>query len=157
MPGSLSVSTPTLTFNYITGSPAPASQPIEVLSSGGALTVSIAITGGTWLTASPTGSISLVGLPGTVNASVNPGNMSPGAYTGQIVFSSSNAANKSVTVAITLNVAAAAPIVTGLWPPGELAGSPNAAVVTITGANFFSTSIVTIAATSARQCACGCC
>jgi len=146
-PAALSVSTPTLTFNYVTGSAAPASQPIEVLTSGSALTVSIAITGGTWLLASPSGSISLVGLPGTVNVSVNPGSLAPGAYAGTIVFSASTAANKSVTVAISLTVAAAAPVISGVWPPGVFAGAP-ATVVTLTGANFFSTSIVSVGATT---------
>jgi uncharacterized protein (TIGR03437 family) len=146
-PATLTASTNVLTFNYVTGSAAPASQPIELLTSGGALTVSIAITGGTWLQASPTGSISLVGLPGTINVSVNPAALAPGAYTGQISFSSSNAANKSVAVSIALNVAAAVPTIAagGLWPPGVFAGSP-ATVITITGTNFFSTSVVSIGA-----------
>jgi len=147
-PATLTASTNALTFNYVTGAAAPATQPIELLTSGGALTVSIAITGGTWLQASPTGSISLVGLPGTINVAVNPATLAPGAYTGQIAFSSSNAANKSVAVSVTLNVAAAAPTIApgGIWPPGVLANSP-ATVVTITGTNFFSTSIVSIGAT----------
>jgi uncharacterized protein (TIGR03437 family) len=147
-PATLTASTNTLAFNYITGSAAPATLPIELLTSGGALTVSIAITGGTWLLASPTGSISLVGLPGTINVSVNPAGLAPGAYTGQIAFSSSNAANKSVAVSVTLSVAAAAPTIAagGIWPPGVFAGSA-ATVVTITGTNFFSTSIVSIGAT----------
>ena len=147
-PSTLTTSTNTLTFNYVTGSAAPASQPIELLTSGGALTVSIAITGGTWLQASPTGSISLVGLPGTINVSVNPASLAPGAYTGQIAFSSSNAANKSVAVSVALNVAAAVPTIApgGIWPPGVLAGA-SATVVTITGTNFFSTSVVSIGAT----------
>jgi len=144
-PATLSASTNALTFNYVTGAAAPASQPIELLTSGGALTVSIAITGGTWLQASPTGSISLVGLPGTINVSVNPASLAPGAYTGQISFSSSNAANKSVAVTVALNVAAAVPTIAagGIWPPGVFANSP-ATVITITGTNFFSTSIVSI-------------
>ncbi len=147
-PATLTASTNALTFNYVTGSVAPATQPIELLTSGGALTVSIAITGGTWLQASPTGSISLVGLPGTINVSVNPAALAPGAYTGQIAFSSSNAANKSVAVSVTLNVAAAVPTIApgGIWPPGVLAGA-SATVVTITGSNFFSTSVVSIGAT----------
>ncbi len=148
-PSTLTASTNTLTFNYVSGSAAPASQPIELLTSGGALTVTIAITGGTWLQASPSGSISLVGLPGTIAVSVSPASLAPGAYSGQIVFSSSSAANKSVTVSVTLNVAAGIPSIAagGIWPPGVLANSP-ATVVTIAGANFFSTSIVTIGATT---------
>lgn len=145
----ISTSTNAVTFNYVTATAAPAAQPIEVLTSGNALTVSITITGGTWLQASPSGSISLVGLPGTVNISVNPTGLAPGPYTGQIVFASTTAANKSVAVAVVLNVAAAAPTIAGsggIWPPGVLAGAP-ATVVTITGANFFSTSVVTVGAT----------
>jgi uncharacterized protein (TIGR03437 family) len=148
-PATLTASAAALNFNYITGSAAPASQPIELLTSGGALTVTIAVTGGTWLQASPSGSISLVGLPGAIDVSVNPASLAPGAYSGQIAFSSSNAANKSVTVGVTLNVAAAVPTIAagGIWPPGVLANSP-ATVVTITGTNFFSTSIVTVGATT---------
>jgi uncharacterized protein (TIGR03437 family) len=143
----ISASTSALAFTYVTGAAAPASQPVEVLTSGNPLTVTIAITGGSWLTASPSGSISLVGLPGTVNVSVNPAGLAPGAYTGQIVFASATAANKSVAVAITLNVSAAVPSISTIWPPGELAGAP-ATVVTITGANFFSTSVVSVGATT---------
>jgi len=145
-PATLSASVNTVTFGYVTGAASPASQPIEVLTSGSALTVSITITGGTWLQASPSGSISLVGLPATVNVSVNPAGLLPGAYTGQIVFASATAANKSVAVSIVLNVAAAPPTIATIWPPGELAGSA-ATVVTITGANFFATSVVTVGAT----------
>jgi uncharacterized protein (TIGR03437 family) len=145
-PSTISTSTNTLTFNYITGAAAPASQPVEVLTSGNALTVSITITGGTWLQASPSGSISLVGLPGTVNVSVNPGILLPGAYSGQIVFASATAANKSVVVSIVLNVAAQVPSIAAVWPPGALAGSA-ASVVTLTGANFFATSVVTVGST----------
>jgi uncharacterized protein (TIGR03437 family) len=148
-PSTLSSSVAALTFNYITGAAAPASQPIEILTSGGALTVSIAITGGTWLKASPTGSISLVGLPGTINVTVNPAGLAPGAYSGQIAFAASTAANKSVTVGVTLNVSAAPPTIapSGIWPPGVLANAP-VTIVTITGANFFSTSTVSIGATA---------
>lgn len=148
-PATLSASTSALVFNYVTGSSPPASQAIELFTSGSTLTVSIAITGGTWLQATPSGSISLVGLPGTVNASVNPTNLAPGAYTAQIVFSSSTAVNKSVPVTVTLNVAAAPPVISagGIWPPGVFAGAP-ATVVTITGANFFSTSVVNIGGTT---------
>jgi uncharacterized protein (TIGR03437 family) len=145
-PSTISASTNSLTFNYITGNAAPASQPVEVLTSGNALTVSITITGGTWLQASPSGSISLVGLPGTVNVSINPGILLPGAYSGQIVFASATAANKSVVVAVVLNVAAAPPSIAAVWPPGALTGSA-ASVVTLTGANFFATSVVTIGTT----------
>lgn len=149
-PATMTASTAALTFSYVTGAAAPAAQPIELLTSGGALEVSIAITGGTWLKASPSGSISLVGLPGAVNVTVSPAGLAPGNYSGQIAFSASNASNKSVTVTITLNVSAAVPTIAvsgGIWPPGVLAASP-ATVVTITGTNFFSTSIVAIGATT---------
>src|SRR6185312_2667382 len=76
-PATLSASTSSLTFNYVTGTAAPPSQPVQILTSGGALTVSLAITGGAWLKASPTGSISLVGLAGTVNVMVNPAGLAP--------------------------------------------------------------------------------
>ena len=71
-PATLTASTNALTFDYTTGAAAPASQPIVLITTGAALSASIAVTGGNWLKASPTGNIALVGLPGTVTVTVDP-------------------------------------------------------------------------------------
>jgi uncharacterized protein (TIGR03437 family) len=142
-PSTLIASAATLTFTYMTGSAPPASQAIVLMSSGDALSASITVSGGTWLSASPTGSITLVGLPGTVTVTVNPTGLPPGAYTGKITFASPTAVDKSLIVNVTLNISAGTPTVTGVWPPGVLVNS-TAVVATLTGANYFPTSVASI-------------
>jgi uncharacterized protein (TIGR03437 family) len=135
----LTASTGSLTFNYVSGGGLPGAQPVVLMTNGGALTASITISGGTWLKATPSGSIALVGLPGTVSVSVDPTGLAPGSYSGKITFASTNAANKSISVNVTLNVTAGVPTISSLWPPGALANSTDL-VITVTGTNFFSTS-----------------
>ena len=145
----LSASVGTLNFAYVTGGAVPASQPIVLMTSGSALTATITLSGGTWLKASPTGNIALVGLPGTVTVSVDPTALAPGSYTGKITFASSTAANKSVAVSITLSVTAGVPTIAanGIWPPGVLVNSSDT-IITISGTNFFQTSVASIGGSS---------
>jgi trimeric autotransporter adhesin len=141
-PPAMTASTGALTFTYTTGGTLPASQPVVLTTTGVALNATIAITGGTWLKASPSGTIALVGLPSSVTVTADPTGLSPGTFTGKITFTSTTAANKSVTVNVTLTVSAGVPAINagGLWPPGVLVSSP-ATIVTINGTNFFSTSL----------------
>lgn len=138
----LTASVSTMSFTYVTGGANPATQPVVLSTTGGALTATISITGAAWLSAAPAGTIALVGLPATVTVTADPTGLAPGTYTGKITFTSSTAANKSVSVNVTLAVAAAAPAITagGIWPPGVVAGSP-AITITITGTGFLTTSV----------------
>ncbi|MEO8595087.1 MAG: IPT/TIG domain-containing protein [Candidatus Solibacter sp.] len=147
-PATLTASTGALTFPYTTGGATPNAQPVVLMTSGGALTVSITLSGGTWLKASPGGNIALVGLPGTVNVSVDPTGLTPGSYNGKLTFASGTAVNKNVTVNVTLNITAGVPAiaVNGVWPPGALLNSP-ATIVTLTGSNFFPTSTAAVGVT----------
>ena len=144
-PATLIASTGSLTYSFVTGGAAPLSQAVVLMTTGGALTASITVSGGAWLKASPSGSIALVGLPGAITVTVDPTGLAPNSYTGKIVFASGTSANKSVTVNVTLNVTAGVPSIQagGVWPPGTLVTSP-ATIVTLTGANFFSTSVASI-------------
>ena len=148
-PSTLSASATSLTFAYVTGGASPGSQPVVLMTSGGALTASITVSGGSWLKATPSGSIALVGLPSTVTVSVDPTGLTPGGYTGKLTFASSTAANKSVTVSVTLNVTAGVPTISagGVWPPGALVNSAST-IVTLTGTNFFPTSSAAIGTTT---------
>jgi uncharacterized protein (TIGR03437 family) len=146
-PSTLSASATTLTFTYMTGGAPPASQGIVLMSSGDALSASITVTGGTWLSASPTGSITLVGLPGIVTVTVNPVGLPPGAYTGRITFASPTAVDKSLVVNVALNIAAGTPTVSNVWPPGVLINS-TAVIATLTGTNYFPTSVASISVTA---------
>jgi uncharacterized protein (TIGR03437 family) len=91
-----------------------------------------------------------VGLPGTVTVTVNPAGLPPGAYTGKVTFASPTAVDKSLIVNVTLNVNAGTPTVTGVWPPGVLVNTATAVIATLTGANYFTTSVasITVAATT---------
>lgn len=142
-PATLTASTATLTYSFVTGGTAPLSQPVVMMTTGGALTASITVSGGAWLKASPSGSIALVGLPAAITVTVDPSGLAPGSYAGKIVFASLTAANKSVTVNVILAVTAGVPSIAGVWPAGALVTSP-AAIITLTGANFFATSVASI-------------
>lgn len=127
-----------LSFTYTTGTSAPSAKTITLSSSGVPLSATISISGA-WIKASPSGSVTLVGLPATVSVSADPTGLAPGSYTGKITFASSTASNKSVVIAIALDVNAGAPTLNStLWPAGTVVNSP-ATTVTLTGTNFFST------------------
>jgi uncharacterized protein (TIGR03437 family) len=108
----LSVSSQQLNFSYSPGDPnPPLSQNIGVLSIPGPtpVTVSSATTsdGSSWLSASQ--SFSSTGTtPGTITVSVNPSILAPNnTYSGQITISAPSSSPSSVTVSVTLQVAAA--------------------------------------------------
>jgi uncharacterized protein (TIGR03437 family) len=144
----LSVTTPdpggTIAFTYTTGTAAPAHKNMSVMSIGGALSASITLSGGSWLKATPTGNIALVGLPSSIDVSVDPTGLIPGAYNAKIVVASTTASNKSISVPVSLNVAAGKPTVSAVWPAGALVNTASNVVITITGANYFSSSSVTL-------------
>ncbi len=99
----IAVSPASLTFNYQSGGTIPAAQNVAVSSSGTAFNYTVS-TSATWLTATPaTGS-----TPGSVAVSVNPGSLAAGMYTGTVSIASAGASNSPKTVAVTLNVTAAA-------------------------------------------------
>lgn len=144
----LSVTTPdpggTIAFTHTTGGAAPAHKNMSVMSVGGALAASITLSGGTWLKATPTGNIALVGLPSSVDVSVDPTGLAPGAYSAKIVVASTTASNKTITVPVSLNVSAGKPTVSAIWPAGALVSTATSVIITITGTNYFSTSAVTL-------------
>lgn len=137
-PATLTASPATVPFNWTSGQAVPNPQTIVLSSNGVPLSAAIKITGGNWLKAQPSGNIALVGLPGTVSVLVDPTGLIPGTYSAKITFTSTSAANKTVTVDVTLSVAAGVPTTAAVWPAGVGINSP-ATIVTITGTDFFST------------------
>jgi len=101
--------TPTsLTFGYQLGSAAPMAQTVTVSSTGGAVTVTTAVTlanGPTgWLQVTPTsGSTGSGTLPLSVSISATAINAA-GTYTGTIAITQSGATTPFATVSVTLNV-----------------------------------------------------
>jgi uncharacterized protein (TIGR03437 family) len=143
-PPTLVPNTTSMTFTYATDQAAfPAAQPVVLTSTGAAIEAVIAVSGGTWLTAQYSGTISIAGVPSTIDVSVNPTGLAQGSHSASIKFTPVNTAIAAVTVTVTLNVTLGTPVITGLWPPGALIGSPNM-VVTVSGSSFYSTSTASI-------------
>jgi len=98
----LGVSPSTLSFSYQSGGTVPGAQTISTSSSGAALSYTTS-TSASWLTATPSGT-----TPTGISVSVSPQSLSAGTYTGTVTITASGASNSPQTVAVTLNVTAAA-------------------------------------------------
>src|SRR5262249_57246378 len=82
--------------------PAPSSQSIALGTSGINLSYLVTFTtasGGNWLSVTPTSGTT----PSSITATVNPTNLAPGTYTGQITVTSS-ASNNPVNIPVTFIV-----------------------------------------------------
>jgi uncharacterized protein (TIGR03437 family) len=97
-----------LNFNYTPGSGTPPSQSVGILSTPGATNVSVTTTtsdGGAWLQAATVLSAGMT--PGTVIVSLNSPALSANTnYNGQINITAPNATPASITVPVTVQVAA---------------------------------------------------
>jgi uncharacterized protein (TIGR03437 family) len=129
----------TLTFNYDVTGAAPGPQTIQLTSSGAALSFTATTTGAAWLAVGP-GSGS---TPVTVSAFVNPAGLVPNTYNGNIVITSTGAANSPLTIPVKLVVtqAAPAPTLSGIVPNTVAAGGQDL-TITVNGSNFLTASAV---------------
>ena len=111
---SLNVAPGTLTFTYASGSTTSGTQNLSITSTGAALQITAAASGGSWLSVTPTtGSTSV-----TVKVSANPTGLAAGTYNGTITITSTGAANTPQTIPVKLVVGSS----TGsgrlrIWPP----------------------------------------
>lgn len=145
-PPTMTVAPATLTFNYATDDVAlPAAQTLSVTTNGEPVSFTAAISGGIWLSATPTNGISLLGSPTSLAVSVRPVGLVPASYSAKITISSSNAVNKTVTVNVTLVVAPGTAVLSSVWPPNVAVGSPDT-IVTLVGTHLFPTSAVHLGA-----------
>jgi uncharacterized protein (TIGR03437 family) len=100
----LAVSPPQLNFSYAQGDPnLPVGQSVGILSTPAGTPVSVSTSnGGTWLQSTVT--LSAGNTPGTIAIGVNPANLTPNTYSGQVNISAPNATPSMVTVNVTLTV-----------------------------------------------------
>lgn len=141
-PPTITATPAALNFTYTTGEPIPEpalTSAFLLSSSGSPLTVTLSTKGVTWLSLAPSGSVSIVGLLNTITVNVDPTGLAPKIYTGQISISAPGAANKTLTLTVTLTVKASPPVVTSTWPMGVILGSP-ATIATVNGSSFYATS-----------------
>ena len=96
---SIAVAPTSLQFAYTVGGTAPASQSIQITSSGGTLTWS-AITNVPWLSVAPASGTA----PSTVSVLVSPAGVGAGIYMGSVQISAAGASNSPVLINVTLTV-----------------------------------------------------
>ena len=140
----LQLSASGLRFQAVSGGGAPPSQSITVINGGnGSLDFAAkatTVTGGSWLSVSPTsGRADQISSP-AVTVSVNPTGLPAGDYYGQITFTAAGVANSPQTASIVLNVAASGTMIDAtVKPTGVIfvatAGSSNPASKSITITN----------------------
>ena len=96
---SLTLAPSSLNFSYAIGGSTPGAQTISVNSSGTALNYTVAVSGGTWLSASGGGT-----TPGNISVSVNPSTVPAGTYNGTVTITAAGASNSPLTVPIVLTI-----------------------------------------------------
>ena len=108
----LAVTPNTLTFNWTTGTTAPAAQTINLSSNGAAIpfTTTVSTNAASWLRVEPpSGTTGATGAAATaVRVTVVPTGLQPGRYEGTITFNATTATNASTTVTVALVASAPA-------------------------------------------------
>jgi uncharacterized protein (TIGR03437 family) len=165
-------SSPSLTFTYTTGDPAPspATAELDVASNGDIIPFNVTASTGTgkptsgsgstgvWLRVNGSGQLANLTTSGVaLSGSAVPiyvsidmptlATLNPGSYAGLITVAATNAANGSATVAVNLIVSAGPPTLDAtvpIFPDKIIAGPTVDPVITIYGDNFFSTTVVTM-------------
>jgi uncharacterized protein (TIGR03437 family) len=102
-------------FTWQQGADLPASQTLQVHSSGGQVTFTTGVAttdGAAWLSATPASG----STPATLTVSVDPTGLAPGDYAGTVTITSPAATNSPLTRSVTLTVT----------PAPKLAATPNA-------------------------------
>jgi uncharacterized protein (TIGR03437 family) len=135
----LSVNPGTLAFDFTPGAAAPAAQILSVSAPNTVLNYTAAaetLSGGQWLSVTPTGGLS----PATLSVTVNPQGLAAGIYSGFIRVSAPQAANSPRLIQVTLTVRQAAPTlavsrdsVSFAFTPGSPVPAAQQVQVTSTG------------------------
>jgi hypothetical protein len=110
----LNISPGTVSFSYPAGSTASGTQTITVASSGSALNITAAASGGGWLTVSPASG----STPSMLTVKANTSGLAAGTYNGTVTITSSGASNSPQTIPVKLVITTTTG--TGklrVWPP----------------------------------------
>jgi uncharacterized protein (TIGR03437 family) len=136
-PSNILVSPSVLDFTFRLGDTAPVPpQSFTLNTTGGLLPFSVSTRGTAWLAAAPpTGNV-FAGIRTSIQISVNPAGLIPGAYTGAITVSTPTAVTKTTLVTARLTVQPGVPQVTSVWPASLPAQSPTS-TLTVRGVRFF--------------------
>jgi len=114
-----------LSFTAQAGQPPPPPQTLSVGASGANVSFTVSVSGGTWLSASP----SVGGTPQAITVTASPLGLDPGTYTGAVSLSAPLAGTQSVPVTLTVQppppslspsgIVNAASLTSGSLAPGE--------------------------------------
>lgn len=140
-PSTLTASPAAIEATYIRGQAAPAAATVGLITSDGVLPYATKAAGGSWLTVAPASGVAFPAFPANLTITYNPAGLAPGTYNGTVTVSAPQAANKSLTVKVTLIVQAGVPSLTSLWPFQITQGAPDT-LLTVTGSNFASDTVV---------------
>lgn len=141
-PPTMSATPASLGFTWQTDSVSnPSAQTITVSTDGEPLSFSVAATGGTWLAFTPAVGVALAGSPVTITVTVDTAGLLPGTNAGKITLTSTNASNKTITIAVTLTVNPGTAILTSVWPNAAPLGSADT-TITLRGSHLFKASVV---------------
>jgi len=113
---SLNISPGTLAFNYVSGTSSSGTQNLSITSTGSALNLTVAASGGSWLTVTPSSG----STPAMVKVSANASGMAAGTYKGTITITSGGAANSPQTVPVQLVVTSSGSGRLRVWPSRSL-------------------------------------
>jgi uncharacterized protein (TIGR03437 family) len=110
-PSTLTVPATSLTFDYTIGGSAPVAQSVNITGTSGISfnTTAATTSGGSWLSATPSGTV-----PSSVSISVNASGLSAGTYNGTVTVTSAGATGSPANIAVTLNVTAGGPAITSV-------------------------------------------
>lgn len=141
-PPTMSASPAAMTFTWQTdASSPPAPQNLTVNTNGEPITVTATAAGGTWLSISPTVGAVVSGSPFAITVSVTTTGLVPGSYAGKITLASTTAANKTLTVTVTLTVSAGTAVLSSIWPNAASIGSEDS-TITIRGQHLFKSTVI---------------
>jgi uncharacterized protein (TIGR03437 family) len=107
--GSLTLTSSPPVFTYTVGDAVPAAQTLSVVSTGQAVTFTVAATSSGWLSVTPTSATT----PANLSVSVNPANLGPGSYTGSVALSA-DGGTLQLNVTVSLMVVAPFPVIVGV-------------------------------------------
>ncbi len=149
-PPGLVLSPPSIALTYRRGDPYPLQQVINMISTGSALSYTLAVGGGTWLTVNSTSGAIFPAFPVPLTVTIDPSALLPGTYTSTITITVPASAAKTVAFAISLTVQPGVPAISTIWPDNATIGA-NDQTVTLQGANFYSGSVVKASGTALKS------
>jgi uncharacterized protein (TIGR03437 family) len=146
-PPTLTAQPSPITFTYRRGDPIPDAKQLKLSTSGALLSFTATLSGGAWLSINRKSSVAFPAFPASLDVSVNPAGLLSGSYKGTIAISAPQASNKTQNVSVVLDVGAGPASLNWIFPAQVVAGSPPV-TITLSGANFYSGTVIKAGATT---------